>query len=80
MKRLRLVITGLALGCLASAGSVAERRGGLALQFDDGWHSWLTEVSPLVKAHGGVATGFVNNKYVVHGRITLDELRQLQNE
>ena len=80
MKRLHLVITGLALGCLASAGSAAERRGGLALQFDDGWHSWLTEVAPLVKAHGGVATGFVNNKYVINGRITLDELRQLQNE
>ena len=71
---------GLAALGLASAGFAEERRGGLALQFDDGWHSWLTEVAPLVKAHGGVASGFVNNKYVLDGRITMDELRRLQDE
>ena len=80
MKKSILIQIGLAVGWLASAGFAAERRGGLALQFDDGWHSWLTEVAPLVKAHGGVASGFVNNRYVEDGRITLDELRRLQDE
>ncbi len=74
------VFCGLALGWMATAGVAAERRGGVALQFDDGWHSWLTEVAPVVKAHGGVATGFVNNKYIADGRITMDELASLQNE
>ena len=80
MKRIGLILSSMALGGLALAGVAAERRGGLVLQFDDGWHSWLTEVEPLLQAHGGVATGFVNNKYVVNGRITLDELRRLQDE
>ena len=80
MKRIGLILSSMALGGLALAGVAAERRGGLVLQFDDGWHSWLTEVAPLLQAHGGVATGFVNNKYVVNGRITLDELRRLQDE
>ncbi|MGD9780642.1 MAG: polysaccharide deacetylase family protein [Kiritimatiellia bacterium] len=74
------ILIGLAAVGLASAGFAAERSGGLALQFDDGWHSWLTEVAPLVKTHGGVASGFVNNRYVESGRITLDELRRLQDE
>ena len=82
MKRTIQSILGLAL--LAIGGwprvSAAELRGGLALQFDDGWHSWLTEVAPLIKTYGGVASGFVNDKYVLDGRITLDELRSLQDE
>ena len=82
MKRTIQSILGLAL--LAIGGwprvSAAELRGGLALQFDDGWHSWLTEVAPLIKTYGGVASGFVNDKYVLDGRITLDELRSLQND
>lgn len=65
---------------LVAAGGAGERRGGLALQFDDGWHSWLTDVAPLVQAHGGTATAFVNDKYLESGRITLDELRRLQDE
>ena len=80
MKRTILIFVALAMGGVAPAGMAAERRGGLALQFDDGWHSWLAEVAPMVKAHGGVATGFVNNKYLEGGRIGMDELRQLQDE
>jgi Polysaccharide deacetylase len=63
-----------------SAAAAEDLRGGLVLQFDDGWHSWLTEVAPLVQAHGGVATGFVNDKYIDGGRITIDELLRLQEE
>lgn len=80
MKRTILILAALAMGGFAPAGLAAERRGGLALQFDDGWHSWLAEVAPTVKAHGGVATCFVNNKYIEGGRIGMDELRQLQDE
>lgn len=80
MKNTVWMIGALGIGCLAAAGQAGERRGGLALQFDDGWHSWRTEVAPLVKEHGGVATAFVNNKYIADGRITLDELLSLQNE
>ena len=80
MKRTILIGIALAAGWLAPAGLAEERRGGLALQFDDGWHSWLAEVAPLVKAHGGVATCFVNNKYIEGGRIGMEELRQLQDE
>lgn len=63
-----------------SPGHAAELRGGLALQFDDGWSAWLTETAPLIQAHGGKATGFVNDKYVLNGRIAPDELRRLQDE
>ena len=76
---LSIWIAGVVFG-LASASLAAELRGGLALQFDDGWHSWLTDVAPMVQAHGGVATCFVNDKYVKDGRITLDDLRQLQDQ
>ena len=51
-------------------GKLPLHIGALALQFDDGWHSWLAEVAPMVKAHGGVATGFVNNKYLEGGEVT----------
>ena len=50
MKRTILIGIALAVGWLAPAGVAEERRGGLALQFDDGWHSWLAEVAPMVKA------------------------------
>ena len=80
MRKTVRILIGLAAGWLASASLAEELRGGLALQFDDGWHSWATEVAPLLKAHGGVATCFVNDKYVKDGRITMDELRQLQDE
>ena len=59
MKKVIIFLGLLAAGGLATAGFADERRGGLALQFDDGWHSWLTEVAPLLKEHGGRATGFV---------------------
>jgi len=76
-----IFLLGLLAGvCLAVTGRTQELRGGLALQFDDGWHSWVTEVAPLVKRHGGVATGFVNDKYIESGRISMEDLLRLQNE
>ncbi len=80
INKVLMVAAGLAAGWWAVAGRADELRGGLALQFDDGWHSWATEIAPLVKEHGGVASVFVNNKYIEDGRITLDELRSLQND
>ena len=73
------------LGLVLVAGSgpasfAEERRGGLALQFDDGWTAWLTETAPIIQKYGGTATGFVNDRYFLNGRITLEELRRLQDE
>ncbi len=61
------------------AGDAEVRRGALALQFDDGWSSWRTLVAPQLARVGGRATGFVNNQYVANGRITLEDLRALQD-
>ena len=80
MKTFLIILAGLAAWGLAVSGLAAEKRGALALQFDDGWHEWRTELAPLVKEYGGVATVFVNNKYILGGRITLDELRSLQDD
>lgn len=71
----------LALGCLtATAQDEKPKRGGLVLQFDDGWTSWRSLVAPQLARVGGRATGFVNNQYIQNGRITLDDLRALQND
>ena len=71
----------IAFGCLvAAAQGETPKRGGLVLQFDDGWTSWRTLVAPHVQRVGGRATGFVNNQYLQVGRITLDDLMALQNE
>lgn len=80
MKQRILILVILMIAGAVVADSTEALRGGLVLQFDDGWHSWLTEVAPLVKEHGGVATGFVNDKYIDGGRITMDELLRLQEE
>jgi peptidoglycan/xylan/chitin deacetylase (PgdA/CDA1 family) len=67
---------------LLTAGLQGEpvRRGGLVLQFDDGWSAWRTLVAPELARVNGRATGFVNNQYIQSGRITLDDLRSLQDE
>lgn len=75
-------LLGLALvaGGGPGASAAEERRGGLALQFDDGWTAWLTETAPLIQKYGGTATGFVNDRYFLNGRITFEDLRRLQDE
>ena len=71
----------LALGLLAAVvRGETPRRGGLVLQFDDGWSAWRTLVAPELARVGGRATGFVNNQYIHSGRVTLDDLRILQDE
>lgn len=55
-------------------------RGGLVLQFDDGWTQWRTLIAPELARVGGKATGFINNQYVQNGRITVEDLRALQDE
>jgi hypothetical protein len=57
----------------------SEKKGGLVLQFDDGWTSWATGIAPELKQVGGMATGFVNNQNLRNGRITTDDLLTLQN-
>lgn len=73
----------LLLTMLTTGRSAAEsdgRRGGIALQFDDGWTSWRTVVAPELRRVGGRATGFVNNQYIANGRVTLEDLAGLQDE
>lgn len=72
---LQIVMVGLALAACAES-----RQGGLVLQFDDGWSSWRTLVAPELSRVGGRATAYVNNQYVNNGRITLEDLRILQND
>lgn len=57
----------------------AEKKGGLVLQFDDGWSSWATFIAPELEKVGGKATGFINNQNIANGRITAKDLRTLQN-
>lgn len=63
-----------------SADSPPNKRGGLVLQFDDGWTEWRTELAPELAKWNGKATVFVNNKYVASGRITIQDLLTLQNQ
>ncbi len=71
----------LALGCLAAAArGETPKRGGLVLQFDDGWTSWRSLTAPALARAGGRATAFVNNQYIHNGRITFEDLRALQND
>ena len=64
----------------AAAGSETPKAGGLVLQFDDGWASWRSFVAPELARVGGRATCFVNNQYICNGRISIDDLRALQND
>lgn len=61
------------------SASATDHRGGLVLQFDDGWTSWATTIAPAVKEVCGVATCFVNNQNIKSGRITRGDLLELQN-
>lgn len=70
----------LCFAAVASSQTEAGKRGGLVLQFDDGWTAWRTELAPELARWGGKATVFVNNKYIAAGRITLEDLRILQDE
>ena len=64
---------------LPSLAADTAKRGGLVMQFDDGWTSWATLIAPELKAVGGKANGFVNNQNIKSGRITKDDLLALQN-
>lgn len=64
---------------LSPVTHAAEKKGGLVLQFDDGWSSWATFIAPELQKVGGKATGFVNNQNIANGRITAKDLLTLQN-
>jgi peptidoglycan/xylan/chitin deacetylase (PgdA/CDA1 family) len=71
----------LASGLLVAVVSgQTPQRGGLVLQFDDGWTSWRTVVAPELARVGARATAFVNNQNIHSGRISFDDLRALQDE
>lgn len=64
----------VAVAAMAEGGT----RGGLVLQFDDGWSSWVTVVAPELQRVGGRATGFVNN-HNIGERLTWTDLLTLQD-
>lgn len=68
--------------CSLATGLRSEpvKRGGLVLQFDDGWSSWRTLIAPELARVDGRASGFVNNQHIHSGRITMEDLQVLQNE
>lgn len=71
----------LTLCCLAGGlRSEPVRRGGLVLQFDDGWSSWRTLIAPELARVNGRASGFVNNQHIHSGRISMEDLQVLQND
>lgn len=76
MKRWMLAMS---LVCWGLTTRGADVKGGLVLQFDDGWSSWATTIAPEVQKVGGVASCFVNNQNLKSGRITRDDLLTLQN-
>ena len=79
-RKCRLLVL-LTLGCLATGvRGESLRRGGLVLQFDDGWSSWRTVVAPELARVNGRATVFVNNQHIHSGRISLEDLQALQND
>ncbi len=69
----------IATGLITASSFAAEKRGGLVLQFDDGWTSWATVIAPEIQKVGGVASCFVNNQNIRSGRITREDLLTLQN-
>lgn len=82
-KILFMVLAWIAIPVFWGAGDVdvpVPKRGGLVLQFDDGWTSWRTLVAPELARVGGTASAFVNNKYIRNRRITMEDLRILQDE
>ena len=42
-------LTVLLITLVGSASFGAEKKGGLVLQFDDGWTSWATTIAPEVQ-------------------------------
>lgn len=71
-----------------SSASVAPRpqevgalpaSGALVIQFDDGFANWLSDAAPILARQGGKATGFVCDQYVRSGRVSLKDLRELQD-
>jgi len=82
MNTTRLCVLGAVLACAwgAAAQSGEPKRGGLVLQFDDGWSAWRTEVAPQLARYGAKASGFVNNQNIHSGRIGFADLRALQDE
>jgi peptidoglycan/xylan/chitin deacetylase (PgdA/CDA1 family) len=75
-----LGIAMLGWAALAVGEQTIDVRGGLVLQFDDGWTAWRTELAPELARWGGKATAFVNTKYLAAGRITREDLKTLQDE
>jgi len=70
---------GIAALVAAVGASPHEKRGGLVLQFDDGWQEWVSIIAPELARVGGKATAFVNNQNIPK-RLTFEDLRRLQNE
>jgi len=69
----------LAVLLLVNSSYADEKRGGFVLAFDDGFQNWTAVIAPELARVGGVATGFVNNESIHSGRISFNDLLNLQN-
>ncbi|KAF0182954.1 MAG: hypothetical protein FD164_908 [Nitrospirae bacterium] len=55
-----------------------QKRGIAAFSLDDGYPNWMT-AAHILKKHGGVATGYVNNFRIDRGDISAEMLSALQD-
>ena len=75
-----IIVLTIFVFCITSIPAVAQKKsGGFVLAFDDGYPSWIELIAPELKKVGGVASGFVNNQRIQNGYITLQQLRELQD-
>ena len=80
MRPLFLGMAVVFLSCFHAVAAVpADKRGGIVLQFDDGWSNWSGIVAPELKKVGGTATGYVTNENILSNRISMQEVKLLQD-
>ncbi|HSW64870.1 MAG TPA: polysaccharide deacetylase family protein [Dissulfurispiraceae bacterium] len=75
---LKIAVLLTIIGMLSISAFAEQRHGIAAFSFDDGYPNWMTAAN-ILKKHGGVATGYVNNYRIDRGDITAEMLRTLQD-
>jgi peptidoglycan/xylan/chitin deacetylase (PgdA/CDA1 family) len=73
-----IIICVLICFCFSDAHG-GEKKGGIALAFDDGYANWIDTIAPELAKVGGVATCFVNNQRIHNGHLSFTDLLILQN-
>lgn len=73
------ILIGIFICVCLSVAQGGEKKGGIALAFDDGYPSWIDTIAPELAKVGGVATCFVNNQRIHNGHLSFTDLLILQN-